>query len=311
MQATGTGDFYWSPPAGLSCTNCANPLATPDSARQYILTIRSDKGCIIFDTVLVKVKFPFKIKYSPNDTICIGQSVSLFANGADHFEWSPTSDLSNSHSAFPIVKPDSTTKLRVIGMDNWGCFKDTGYVTIKVYPIPTVNAGGDKTINIGQSINLTPVISADVTKVTWSPTSGIVEYNFPGILVKPNQQTTYTVEAKNDGGCLTRDKVTIFVICNGSNIFIPNTFSPNGDGANDIFYPRGTGLFKIKTLRLFNRWGELIFEKNNFPANDPAYGWDGMYKGVKLGSDVFVYLIDVICDNKMVLTYKGNIALIQ
>jgi gliding motility-associated-like protein len=100
-------------------------------------------------------------------------------------------------------------------------------------------------------------------------------------------------------------------VCNGSNVFIPNTFSPNGDGANDVFFPRGTGLFKIKTLKIFNRWGQLVFERNSFNANDPALGWDGSFKGVKLPPDVFVYMIDIICDNNSILPFKGNIALIQ
>ena len=110
---------------------------------------------------------------------------------------------------------------------------------------------------------------------------------------------------------MARDVVTVHVLCNGANVFIPNTFSPNADGANDVFYPRGTGLFKIKTLRIFNRWGQVVFEKQSFNANDALSGWDGTFKGAKLSADVFVYMIDIICDNNSVLTYKGNVALIQ
>ncbi|MEI9955521.1 MAG: gliding motility-associated C-terminal domain-containing protein [Ferruginibacter sp.] len=141
------------------------------------------------------------------------------------------------------------------------CFKDTGYVTIKVYPVPTVEAGNDKTINVGQSVDLMPTVSADVSSVIWTPTQSIVRNNYPGVTVQPRETTEYTVEARNAGGCKTRDRVTVFVICNGANVFVPNTFSPNGDGVNDIFYPRGTGLFSIKTLRVFNRWGEIVFGK--------------------------------------------------
>jgi len=113
------------------------------------------------------------------------------------------------------------------------------------------------------------------------------------------------------GGCTARDRVTVFVICNGSNIFIPNTFSPNGDGTNDIFYPRGTGVFKIKSLRIYTRWGELIVEKSNFDANNPSYGWDGTNKGKQLNPDVFIYTLEVICDNGSVLIHRGNIALVK
>jgi len=105
--------------------------------------------------------------------------------------------------------------------------------------------------------------------------------------------------------------VTVYVICNGANVFIPNTFSPNGDGANDVFYPRGTGLFSIKSARVFNRWGEVVYEKAEFMPNNAAAGWDGSFKGKKLNTDVYIYVIEILCDNNTLLTYKGNIALIN
>jgi gliding motility-associated-like protein len=147
--------------------------------------------------------------------------------------------------------------------------------------------------------------------VDWQPTGNLFRNNYTDITVKPTQNTEYTVEVKNRGGCAARDRVTVFVICDGTNFFIPNTFSPNGDGVNEIFYPRGTGLFKIKNFKIFNRWGELMFEKNSFDANNPTYGWDGNFKGIQLNPDVFIYTIDIICNNKSVLTYKGNVALVR
>jgi len=95
-----------------------------------------------------------------------------------------------------------------------------------------------------------------------------------------------------------------------SNIFIPNTFSPNGDGSNDLFYPRGKGLERVKTLRVFNRWGEIVFEKNNFPVNDATYGWDGTFKGNKPKADVYVYQVEIFCENGDLIRLNGNIALI-
>ena len=200
---------------------------------------------------------------------------------------------------------------RVIGTDNMRCFTDTAYIPLKVFPIPTVEAGPDKTINVGQVIDLVPELSADVTKVTWSPTGNIFRNNYPAITVKPRETTTYTVDVSNNGGCVARDNITIHVICNGANVFIPNTFTPNGDNANDVFYPRGTGLFTIKSARVFNRWGEVVYERSNFQANDMSAGWDGTYKGIKLNPDIYVYVIDVLCDNNTTLPFKGNIALLK
>jgi gliding motility-associated-like protein len=248
---------------------------------------------------------------SVGDTLCKGGAVRLFASGANSYQWSPSAGLTSTTSSTPLASPGTTTTYRVIGKDDVGCFQDTGYVTVKVYPIPVVNAGENKSINAGQTIDLTPVVSPDVSTVLWSPTASIVRNNNPGVTVKPKETTEYTIEVRNAGGCRSRDKVTVFVICNGANVFIPNTFSPNGDGMNDVFYPRGSGLFSIKSFRIFNRWGEVMYEKNGFMPNDASAGWDGKHNGQMLNTDVFVYTIEIICDNSSTLVFKGNVALIH
>ncbi len=311
LKATGASSYTWFPSAGLSCGNCANPVAKPDSNMQYIVQGTSANGCIGWDTVLLSVRLPFKMKVSRGDTLCVGRSAQIFASGASSYVWSPSTGLNNATIANPVATPASTTNYMVVGKDDKGCFKDSAFVPLKVYPIPTVDAGSDKTINVGMTLDLDPMLSPDVTRTVWTPTSGIFRNRYPGITVKPPQTTEYTVEVSNDGGCKARDKVTVYVLCNNANVFIPNTFSPNGDGANDIFYPRGTGIFSIKTFRIFNRWGEVVFEKTNFNANDASAGWNGTYKGAKLNPDVFVYTIDILCENNTILSYKGNVALIQ
>ena len=199
----------------------------------------------------------------------------------------------------------------VVGTDDKNCFTDTAYVPVRVFPIPTVEAGEDKTINVGTTIDLVPVISADVTRVSWSPTGSIFRNNYPAITVKPRETTVYTVDVTNAGGCMARDQLRVTVLCNDANVFIPNTFSPNNDGANDVFYPRGRGLFSIKSMKIFNRWGEIVYERNDFMPNDANAGWNGTYKGKPLSPDVYVYIVEVMCDNNTVLPLKGNVALLK
>ena len=116
---------------------------------------------------------------------------------------------------------------------------------------------------------------------------------------------------KNEGGCTAKAAITVHVICNDGNLFIPNTFSPNTDGRNDRFYPRGTGISKIKSLKVFNRWGELVFDRENFSANDAQAGWDGTFKGQVLAPDVYIYTCEVVCMNNEVLTFKGDVTLLR
>jgi gliding motility-associated-like protein len=311
LSATGAVSYTWSPANSLSCANCPSPVATPDSMTIYTVMGANERGCVATDTVQLAVKQQWNMTVGRGDTVCYGRTARLTASGADSYTWSPSAGLSNSSIADPLARPTVSTNYMVIGRDKEGCFEDTGYVNIRVFPVPTVEAGRDQTISVGGTADLVPTISSDVTNVTWNPTTGIFRNSYPGITVKPMSTTEYTVEVTNRGGCVSKDKVTVFVICNNSNIFVPNSFSPNGDGMNDVFYPRGTGVFRIKNLKIFNRWGEIVFDKNDFMANQERSGWDGTYKGQKLLTDVYVYTLEIICDNNAPLVLKGNVALLQ
>ena len=311
LQASGAATYAWFPIINVSNITGGSIVATPPLSATYKVTGTSVYGCKSSGTVSIQVKQPFTISHSKASILCAGQKKRLQASGAASFNWSPSSSLNRANIATPEATPDSTTNYRVVGTDEKGCFKDTGYVSVVVYPIPTVTAGADKTITVGSSADLVASYSKDVTQVIWSPTGELFRNSENSITVKPKTNTEYTVEVKNNGGCAAIDRVNVLVVCNGSNVFLPNLFSPNGDGVNDIFYPRGTGLYKIKTFKVFNRWGETVFEKSSFNANDAFAGWDGNYKGAKLNADTFVFIMELICENNSVLTLNGNVALVR
>jgi gliding motility-associated-like protein len=88
-------------------------------------------------------------------------------------------------------------------------------------------------------------------------------------------------------------------------------FTPDGDGVNDILMVRGSGINTVKSFRIFNRWGEVVFEKANFSPNDKSQGWDGTARGVKAPTDVYIYTCEVTCENGNSFVYKGNVAIIK
>ncbi len=311
LNATGADTYTWSPATNLNCTDCSSPFANPVKDIVYSVKGTTVYGCTNTDSVKVIVKHPFILKTSPGDTLCMGSSKQLFAQGGYTYEWTPATGLSATNIANPLASPSTTTLYTVVGTDELGCFKDTAYLPLTVYPVPTVNAGEDQTINVGKSTTIPLQHSNDVSKVFWMPHPSIIATNQDGFTVQPKETTEYNVEVRNEGGCRASDKVTVFVICNDANVFIPNTFSPNGDGVNDKFYPRGTGLFRIKSMRIFNRWGQVVYERSGFMPNDASAGWDGTFKSTKINPDVYVYTIEIYCDNNSVLSYKGNITLIQ
>jgi len=311
LVATGADTYTWSPARFLSCGNCATTLASPDSNTVYHLHGETIFGCKNDDSVLIRVKHPFAMKVGGGDTLCKGESFKLAAGNAELYDWTPSTGLDNIHSATPTAKPGQSTTYQVIGYDSAGCFYDTGYVKLRVYPFPTIDAGADQTISVGSSTGLKLALSEDVKDIQWQPTTGLSCSNCTSPVVNPKQTTSYRITVTNEGGCVNKDDVTVFVVCNGGNVFIPNTFSPNGDGNNDVFYPRGTGLYTVRSMRIFNRWGEPVFEATNFLANDASKGWTGTFKNNPSPNDVYVYFVEVVCENNAILTYSGNVALIR
>lgn len=312
LQAAGAKTYQWSPNSSLSCTNCANPLATPLSNEIFNVTGTDSNNCKSSDTVLIRVKPPGALEVGPGDTICVGQSVKLTSFGTELFRWEPATGLSSNTQPNVTARPLVTTTYSVIGFDSLRCFYDTAYIKIIVYPIPQFDIIDAKiSAVVGSVLKVRTKSSADVTKWLWTPATRLSCIDCPEPMVTIGPNISYTATVSNDGNCLAEDKVTIEPICQGQNVFIPNTFSPNGDGSNDVFYPRGKGIARIKSMRIFNRWGELMYERKDFGANDPSAGWDGTYKGVLLTPDVYVYLIDVMCDNNVIFNLKGNVTLLR
>jgi gliding motility-associated-like protein len=311
LKPSGAAKYTWQSTPDISCTQCATPMINPANNTTYVVTGISEKGCVKNDTINIRVRKPFTLRVQHGDTLCAGEQMKLNATGADQYQWIPATGLDNAYSPSPKASPNTTTVYTVVGKDNDNCFTDTGHVTVKVYPIPTIFAGNDTTVNTGNTIRLSPTWSNDVTSFSWSPSVGLSCNNCASPMADVKGSATYKVTATNQGGCVASDDITITSVCNGDNWFIPNTFSPNGDGVNDVFYVRGKGLYNIHSLRVFNRWGQQVFEKRNFSANDPAAGWDGKINGKTADMDVYVYIVDIICDNSNIVPYKGNVALIR
>lgn len=314
LRASGADSYFWSSSPSLSCTTCASPVASPVDPSVYYFVTGTDAitSCQKTDSVQIKVVQPFKITSTITDTLCVGESVKLFVSGADNYTWSPATGLSDPASANPVAKPGTTTLYTVTGHDYLNCFTDIAYVPITVYPIPVFNIIEDNvTIAVGNSVTIKTKSSNDITNWQWFPTTGLSCSTCAEPVSTPANTIIYKAFVTNDGGCRAEDRITVNVFCNNGNIFIPNTFSPNNDGSNDVFFPRGKGIAGVKSLQIFNRWGNLIFQKTNFAINDPRSGWDGTFNGKPLDAEVFVYQIEVICETGQVFSYKGDISLIR
>jgi gliding motility-associated-like protein len=192
-----------------------------------------------------------------------------------------------------------------------GC--DTVIVTnVKISNL-SVNLGADRDISKGDSVQLTPsVIGGQNLKWTWTPTRGLSCTTCPNPISRPDKSVTYIVEARDTtGNCAVKDNIVISVkAC--EQIYIPNSFSPNNDGANDMFTAYGASCAKqIKQMSIFSRGGEMIFTKQNIPLNNPSNGWDGTFQNKALPNDVYIYVMEIELGGGEMKLFSGDLTLLR
>jgi gliding motility-associated-like protein len=191
-----------------------------------------------------------------------------------------------------------------------GC-KDNISKNIRVPVTPSATVAGSPAIVSGSGANIPITYSPEVVKYTWTPPSGLSCTDCAVPYANPQFTTKYNVQVEDIYGCTANQEVMITVVCNAENYFVPNTFSPNGDGQNDVFMPRGKSINRVNRMQVFNRWGELVYEKRDFMVNDASAGWNGTYKGKPANPDVYIYLIEFVCNNASIVPYRGNVTLIR
>jgi large repetitive protein len=312
LTVTGGLTYTWAPFTGLSCNNCPNPIASPLTTTQYVVSGFNSFGCAARDTILITVPQPIDVNATANTVMCIGDAVQLNATGAASYLWSPANTLNNANIPNPIATPPATTLYRVIGFDGANCFQDTAFVTVSVGNYPIVNVGIDRLVATGELINLAPTVTNGPIAIwNWTPPTDLSCATCPSPIATAKKEICYTVTATNFFGCSGSDTMCIRVFCESSQVFIPNAFTPDADGINDILVVKAQGVKAVKSFRIFNRWGQLVFEKSSFPPNVDSYGWDGKVKGVAAPPDVYVYTCEVVCENDVPYTYKGNVAILK
>jgi gliding motility-associated-like protein len=183
----------------------------------------------------------------------------------------------------------------------------SGTATVVINPTPLLSMSSSTLIYAGDQTTLTANSSAN--SYTWSPASGLTCSDCASPVASPNESTTYCVRT-SDGVCANSACLTVIVesLCEGDKgFFLPNAFSPNGDGNNDVFCVQGrTRCISNFQMIIYDRWGEKMFE-----SSDLSFCWDGTYRGKPLVPDVFMYYIKAQDQNQKELIKKGNISLIK
>lgn len=304
----------WTPPTYLNSDKSLDPVSTPGSNITYQLTVYNRLLCPMSDSITIKVIDKVNLVAMPDTAICQGDSVPLWAGATDssfsgmHFSWTPTQLVNNDTITHPMGWSPTSTTFTVIGTSGT-CIPDTATITVTNIPIPDIIAGDDVVVTPGTEVGLYASSSVRGVHYQWNFPSGdavtCTNCRVPKVTATQSQIAVATV--MNSLGCKASDTVHITVhSCDAEAVFVPNTFTPNGDGENDRLYARSIVLEHLDYFRVMDRWGKVIFE-----TSDQQQGWDGKINEQEAQSGVYVYTVSAACNNGEKMTRKGTVTLIR
>ena len=298
--------YSWSPAAGLTNPNIANPLAGPGVTTEYILTTSSaGGGCPAKDTVVIRasiidtsIRVVGKLAYCTTS----GDSAVLYVQPTDSIQW--------LKDGLPITgqnkvryRPNQSGVYQAMLINKDGCVAMTAPMTLTVespvagirYPIVYAIS------NYPQQLKARTFGST----TEWSPPIFLNSSIALNPLFTGTTDQLYTVAIRTEAGCLTVDTQQVKVF-KEAKFYVPSGFTPNDDGLNDYLRPIPVGIKEIKYFRVYNRWGQLVFD-----LKENELGWDGKIGGKLQGTGVFVWMAEGIGFNDQLYKQKGTCVLIR
>jgi gliding motility-associated-like protein len=311
VNAGGGSQYQWSPSTFIDNTTTPQVNINTKNNATYKVRVSNQFGCFNDDSVKIRVARPFDLAFQNTYTVCEGNEVKLQVNGAATYSWiNNTSGLSNTNTNSPIAKPSVNTQYTVVGKDADNCFTDTARINMVILTLPTVNAGQDVELLTGAPYQLQSESSNDVTAWKWEPAKYLSCVDCPAPTITPLEPLNYILKVTSSNGCFGYDTVSVKLICSESRIYIPNAFTPDNNGRNDRFKIAGYGVKLVKYLKIYNRWGNLVFERTNFRLDDVNGSWDGTFNGKPVDTGTYVYVTEMSC-NEQSFTKRGTVNVIR
>lgn len=301
LLASGGTSYSWTGPNGFSGSGASVtlPAVSTSSVGKYLVKVSNIEGCSSLDSTTVVLSPSPKATLSFTDTaICAGRPVQLFAFGGGNYQWQPASDLSSTVIQNPVAAPNDSAVYQVIVANSAGC-RDSALVRVNIIPHPTANAGPDQLTSEDQQVVLQGSATGHNLLVRWAPQPYVSN---PGILqpraLSPRDTSFILTVTSGDGCGLARDTMRLKVY---KNIDIPNVFSPNGDGINDVWQIPALQAYPAHQVTIFDRYGRVLFNDKKFK------GWDGTVNGKPLAIGTYYFVID----GKDFLRLSGSVLLIK
>jgi len=308
-------DVTWSLPGGQVISNTNTFQAT--RAGKYIFTAADpENGCVSSRSITVEdlrdLPIPELVVTQPDCDVDLGSiNVGRITGGSGNYSYSTDGVNYSSVRAFADLTPGTYI---LWTKDDNGCI---AVDTVIIQEIIRLDASlsAEIEIELGDQIKLDLQIIPDpgaVSQIRWTPSEGLSCTDCPDPIASPLESRRYQVEITDTNGCIIIRE--IFIKVKAQKVYIPNVFTPkNGDGLNDRFVPFTSrpDNIKVNYLRVYSRWGELIYEGVNFHPNDLNEGWDGTFRGRSVNPGVYVYSMEIEFPDGQRSLYSGDVTIMD
>jgi gliding motility-associated-like protein len=313
----GTANYRYSWSNGVTTTNVR--LGNLD-AGAYTVMATDRNGCTAVGSISILAPSPIAILTTVTDATCAGAAngaIQVSATGGTLpdglYEFSVDSVRWQTGNYFPALVGNV---YRVYARDDNGCVVSVRTTVQDGDPFFIVSATADTTIQYGDTLRLQVRLNDTAgVRVRWSivgsgnPVLDSSNYRLP---VRPMEETIYQFVAVNGPGCSLDTQIVVRVE-KRRYVNAPTGFTPNGDGVNDRFFVQGENekISKVKIFRVYDRWGELVYEIQDVQLNDPQAGWNGLFRDQRMNSGVFAWYAEVEFIDGKVEVFKGDVTLLR
>ncbi len=310
--------YQWQTTSGEIISGETTPTPLIGKTGDYTLLVTDlGNGCTDMDVASVDkiTEIETKVLVSAKDVGCSGEQNGYILLSPENAEAALTYSINNgSFSTNGNFSNLEEGDYFLLVEDVNGCQWDTTLTLLAGRDL-SVRFDKDLHIRYGDSAQLLTILSVpyDTTMaVTWTNDGLLACKDCLQPWSIPLFETTdFYVTVTDENGCSDTEKITVFVDVT-KQVFVPNAFSPNGDGINDVlFIQSGSDVVNVPSFQIFNRWGESVFEAYNILTNDPDSGWDGKYRGHKANAAVYVYSIEVEFIDGEKKLFSGEFVLIK
>ncbi len=286
-------------------------------AGTYTAVVTSEGGCTLTTNALVvrPVLHPDLTITASANPVCAGDSI-LFTAHSDNtgftpsYQWQVSGQQDGENSPVYNDLPSNGETVTCSVRDTSACaFATSNSIIPIVNPSPEVAPEQVFPLAWGQSITLEPAVTGDISSYSWSPATGLTDTTIRDPVADPSATTQYTLQVTAPDGCIASGLITVKIV---TQLRIPNAFTPNEDGKNDVFYIMGGPAGSvIRDFAIFNRWGQKIFQVHDVTPGDPNYGWKGDYRGTLCPPDTYVYIIGMVFGDGKSQVIKGTVLLVR